>query len=148
MNFLKKVKHKIQRVFKKKDFRLVYDKENNEWKIDSAEKITLRLGNQFHLIIDGDYDTSVNGECNLLTYNKNINIDSFKAKIYFNSMMSKQVRGLQEAIDYRKKWEKRNARNKSYKRKTEDADDFFKEVVELFGRVEALEKKYNQKHLS
>jgi len=131
----------MKRILKKeeKDFSLVYDKETKELSLNSSQEITLRLSNNFHLVVDGNWDTSVNGEYNLITNGQDINIDSVKADIHLNSRRAKQIRGLQEAIEYRKKTSKRKSL-KTCKRKSDEADDFFKEVVELFDRVHLLEQ--------
>jgi hypothetical protein len=141
LNFLNPLKiYKI--LFKKANLNLVYNEESKELYLNSTEKVTLRLGGNFHLVVDGDLDTSVNGEFNLVTNNNRVLIDSHNSTIHFNSRLAKQIRDLPECIEWRKKYSKNNSPNQKCKEcNSKDMDDFFKDIMGLFERVEQVENK-------
>lgn len=141
LNPFKKIKDKTYNILLKKgNLKLIYDEKSKELLLNSTEKITLRLGGNFHLVVDGDYDTSINGEYNLITNNQNIHFDSINGDIHLNSRLAKQIKNLPESIELRK-------RNKQLKEKDgscdcdNEMDSFFKDVLDLFERVEKLENK-------
>jgi hypothetical protein len=139
----KKIKDKTYNILLKKgNLKLVYDEESKELFLNSTEKITLRLGGNFHLVVDGDYDTSINGEYNLITNNQNIHFDSVNGEIHLNSRLAKQIKNLPESIELRKRIEQLKEKDKSCDCDSDtEMDGFFKDVLDLFERVEKLENK-------
>lgn len=74
-----------------KSFPIHYDSENNILKISLPDKIKIEFENNIDIQVLGDFNILTYGMINLLSAFKDINIDSYDAKIYLNSQKCKQL---------------------------------------------------------
>jgi hypothetical protein len=72
--------------------------------------IDIVLNRPINLQINGDLGAEINGECDL-TVHGDMRIDTFLAKLFINSYISKYIKDNPEAIEQKIKFDKRN---KSY----------------------------------
>ena len=120
------------------EFGIRLDIENKALKID--------IPDDFKIMIGGDLTLETDGEINLLTHGKDVNIDSLDAFIWFNSYKCKQIRDIPEMVDRRNaQIEQRKKEREEQKNKTcpqmADMLELFGQLSERISRLENLEER-------
>lgn len=82
-------------------FRCELDVENNILFITIPKDLKISLLNSLDLSVGGEFNIDTLNGINIVSREHDINIDSFHANIFLNSLLSKQISEMRECIDIR-----------------------------------------------
>lgn len=118
--------------------------KEGELVIHNTSKAALRLGGDFHLIVDGSLEITSDNGVSFLTQNGMICLDSLDKErpfIHFNSRMASQIRDLPESKMYRDHIQNVIAERQSDRSCGHTDSELVEMVSSLMDRVKQLEER-------